>query len=91
MLDLPLTSDALRDGFLALRSALREWGVSDQHALLNWLRQEGHRCGAPGAYFNSQAQMTVLQRAAQTYPVVMAIETSYAAAVCIFQHNAHAA
>ena len=76
--------DALQTAWVALRAAMRSWGVNSPAELSTWLAgavgNGGRRfpCTAPGGYLTRQAQEYVLQRACAHDARVAALEGMYA-------------
>ena len=53
-------SVAVRTGWLALRDAMRSWGIQTREDLSTWLRSQGFPGPAPGNHFSARAQEFIL-------------------------------
>ena len=74
-------ADALLAGWLALRAAMRHWGVHGEADFAHWLHQQGFPSPQPERHFSGRAQERVLHQACLVDARAAGLEAVYVAAV----------
>ena len=69
--------DAARTAWVALRGAMRSWGVASSDDLSAWLAQQGFPRAAVGTHFSRRAQERILRRACTHDARCSGLEAAY--------------
>ena len=73
-------ADAMRSGFLALRSRFRAQGIDSEEALAQWLREHRFCTVQPGAYIGKAFQEDILSWTTEEDVTVANLEVAYVSA-----------